>query len=79
MYADIGDNQYEVYGADGKKIGVVAKDSVDVSSMKKTTKGGIKNGIKSAGRAIGNFASNAKDSVVNFGKHLTKEVRYYQM
>ena len=68
VYADIGDNQYEVYGADGKKIGVVAKDSVDVSSMKKTTKGGIKNGIKSAGRAIGNFASNAKDSVVNFGK-----------
>lgn len=68
VYADIGDNQYQVYGSDGKKIGVVSKDSVDVSSMEKTTKGGIKNGIKSAGRAIGNFASNAKDSVVDFGK-----------
>ena len=79
VYADIGDGQYEVYGADGKKIGVVAKDSVDVSQMEKTTKGGIKNGLKSAGKArsvvagkvgkgVTNLAGKAKDGIVNFAK-----------
>ena len=79
VYADIGGGQYEAYGADGKKIGVVAKDSVDVSQMEKTTKGGIKNGLKSAGKAISgvagkvgkgvtNLAGKAKDGIVDFSK-----------
>lgn len=68
VYANIGDNQYQVYGADGKKIGVVSKDSVDVSNMEKTTKGGIKNGLKSVGHAIGSTAGKAAGAVVDLGK-----------
>ena len=68
VYANIGDNQYQVYGADGKKIGVVSKDSVDVSNMEKTTKGGIKNGLRSVGHAIGSTAGKAAGAVVDLGK-----------
>lgn len=67
VYADIGGGQYEAYGADGKKIGVVAKDSVDVSQMEKTTKGGIKNGLKKVGKTISNTAGNIKDKALELG------------
>ena len=75
VYADIGGGQYEVYGSDGKKIGVVSKDSVDVSNMEKTTKGGIKNGLKSAGKAISGVANKVGSGIVGFGKKVGSGVK----
>lgn len=56
-YTDIGGDKYMAYDADGNEIGEVAKDAIDTSNMKETTKGGIKNsklgkGIKKLGKGI---------------------------
>ena len=60
-YADNGDGTYTVYDEKGKKIGNVSKDSVDVSTMESSTKGGVKGTFQKIGKGFGH----AKDAAIS--------------
>ena len=66
-YADNGDGTYTVYDSSGKSLGNVSKDSVDVSTMTESTKGGVKNAVKKAGSVI-------KNGAIKVGGMLSKAV-----
>lgn len=81
VYADNGDGTYTIYDENGKKIGTVDKDAVDVSGMESSTKGGVKSLVntlskpyKVMGKAITGAASTIGSSVASVFKNVTSKV-----